>query len=72
MAASPGAAQKRSRRAVVTATGKPTELVVSPMGIQSTPPFLGNELLYVTNTESDLFLNIDTASYYILPLGPLV
>ena len=32
-------------------------------------PLPGNELLYVSNTESDLFLHIDSASYYILLSG---
>jgi len=53
--------------AIMTAT-EPTELVVTD-GEPKYTPLPGNELLYATNTESDLFLHIDSASYFILLSG---
>lgn len=53
--------------AIVTATD-PTELVVTD-GEAKFSPLPGNELLYVTNSESDVFLHIASATYYILLSG---
>jgi hypothetical protein len=66
MAAASGGATSGSV-AVLTAT-EPTELVVTD-GDPKYSPLPGNELLYVTNTEADLFLHIDSASYFILLSG---
>lgn len=66
MAANTSAAASGSV-AIVTAT-EPTELVVTD-GEPKYMPLPGKELLYVSNTESDLFLHIDSASYFILLSG---
>ena len=52
---------------IVTAT-EATELVVTD-GEPKYTPLPGNELLYMSNTESDVFLDIDSASYFILLSG---
>ncbi|MCP5117363.1 MAG: carbohydrate-binding family V/XII, partial [bacterium] len=52
---------------VIVAT-EPTELVVIE-GEPGLTPFPGNELLYVSNTESDLFMEIADQQYYVLMSG---
>ncbi len=52
---------------IVTATA-PTELIVTD-GEPKYTPLPGNELLYMSNTESDVFLEIESASYFILLSG---
>jgi hypothetical protein len=52
---------------IVVAT-KPTELVVAD-GAPSWSPVEGMNLLYMDNTDSDVFLELSTQSYYVLLSG---
>ncbi len=52
---------------IVVAT-KPTELIVIK-GESKFVPIQNTKLLYVDNTEADLFMNIETQQYYILLSG---
>jgi hypothetical protein len=52
---------------IVTAT-EPTELVWTD-GPPTLAPIAGTDLLYVTNTESDLFVRIPTQDHYVLLAG---
>lgn len=47
---------------------EPTELIVTGGELKFTP-IEGTQLLYVDNTESDLFMDIETQNYYILLSG---
>jgi hypothetical protein len=61
------AADSGAPRAIVTAT-EPTELVVitgDPMLV----PITGTDLLYVSNTESDLFKELQSQEYFLLLSG---
>jgi hypothetical protein len=61
------AADSGSPRAVVTAT-EPTELVVIT-GDPALVPISGTDLLYVSNTESDLFKELQSQDYFLLLSG---
>ena len=52
---------------VIVAT-EPTELIVTD-GEPKFTPLPGNELLYVSNTSSDVFLEIEQGKYYVLLAG---
>lgn len=52
---------------VIVAT-EPTELIVSD-GEPVYTPFPGNDLLYVSNTGSDVFMEVATQQYYVLLAG---
>ena len=53
--------------AVIVST-TPSELILTQGEPQFTP-LLGTNLLYVTNTGDDIFMDINTSSYYILVAG---
>ncbi len=63
-AASP--AQLRAAK-IVTAT-EPTELIVTD-GAPKYSPLVGGEILYVTNTDSDIFMEVATQRHYIVISG---
>jgi hypothetical protein len=63
-AASP--AQLRSAKIIVAA--EPTELVVTE-GVPKYSPLAGGDILYVTNTDSDIFLEVPTQRYFLLISG---
>jgi hypothetical protein len=52
---------------IVVAT-KPSELIVTD-GPPEWTPLVGDALLYVSNTESDVFRDIDSENYYVLVAG---
>ncbi|MCX6354557.1 MAG: hypothetical protein NTZ78_06595 [Candidatus Aureabacteria bacterium] len=52
---------------VLVAT-EPTELIVTD-GIPTYTPLEGTALLYMSNTESDVFMDIDSQQYYLLLAG---
>jgi hypothetical protein len=52
---------------VIVAT-EPTELIVTD-GAPTYTPIDGNNLLYMSNTESDVFMEIATQQYYVLLAG---
>ena len=47
---------------------EPTELIVAD-GAPTYTPLPGNELLYMSNTESDVLVEIATQQYYVLLAG---
>jgi hypothetical protein len=53
---------------IVVAT-EPTELVVSDGEIEFTPMGAVNNLLYVSNSESDIVFDIETQTYYVVLSG---
>ena len=53
--------------AIIVAT-EPTELIVTD-GAPKYTPLPGNDLLYVSNTESDVFLDIESGRYFVLLAG---
>jgi len=52
----------------VVVVTEPTELIISD-GPPSYASISGTDLIYVNNTESDVFLNIETQEYYIVLTG---
>ncbi|MGD8865976.1 MAG: hypothetical protein PVI01_00055 [Gemmatimonadales bacterium] len=52
----------------VVVVTEPTELIISA-GPPSYASIAGTDLIYVSNTESDVFLNIETQEYYIVLTG---
>lgn len=57
-----------SKPVQVIVTRKPSELI-SFAGEPSFVPFTGNNLLYASNTESDVFLDVKAQTYYTLLSG---
>jgi hypothetical protein len=63
------AAQLRAAKIIVAT--EPTELIVTE-GAPKYSPLVGGEILYVTNTDSDIFMEVATQRHYHCDLGPLV
>jgi hypothetical protein len=66
----PGAGVPRDtlRQAEIIVTTRPAELIVTD-GEPEYRPLVGDEMLYVTNTGSDLFLEVPTKQYYVVLSG---
>lgn len=56
------------RKAEIIVTTEPAELI-STDGEPQYRPLVGDDLLYVTNTDSDLFLEVATKQYYVVLSG---
>ncbi len=67
-AESPGAEGKPSAPPQIVVATEPTELIVSDGG-PAWAPVEGGRLLYMANTESDVFMEEDPRQYYILLAG---
>jgi hypothetical protein len=65
--ADPAAGARSAAVEVVTAT-EPTELIWTD-GPPKLAPVAGTDLLYIANTDSDVFLRITTQEYYVLLSG---
>lgn len=61
--AKPEASEDKRTPKIIFAT-KPTELIVID-GEPSFSPIADNSLLYISNTENDVFMDVDTQQYYI-------
>jgi len=61
------AADSGPARKIIVAT-EPSELIVTT-GTPQLTPLTGTDLLYVSNTESDVFVDIATQKYYVLLSG---
>ncbi len=59
---------KDKRVPKIIAAVEPTELIVVD-GESQFQPIVGDELLYVTNTESDVFMEVTSQKYYIVLSG---
>ncbi len=63
-----GATPEPSEQPRIVVTTEPTELIVTD-GAAGFKPIQGTGLLYVSNTESDLFMDIESQKYYLLISG---
>ncbi len=67
-AAKSGASSELSEQPRIVVASEPTELIVTD-GAAEFKPIQGTGLLYVSNTESDLFMHIDSQKHYLLLSG---
>lgn len=63
-----GVPKEKLRNAEIILATEPTELI-STDGQPQYRPLVGDEMLYVTNTGSDLFLEVPTKQYYVVLSG---
>ncbi|MDH5274799.1 MAG: hypothetical protein OEW88_00060 [Gammaproteobacteria bacterium] len=63
-----GVPPEKLRQAVIVVVTEPSELI-STDGEPQYQPLVGDEMLYVTNTGSDLFLEVPTRQYYVVLSG---
>jgi hypothetical protein len=63
-----GVPKDQLRRAEIVVSTRPAELVATD-GPPQYKPLVGDEMLYVTNTGSDLFLEVPTRYYYVVLSG---
>jgi len=63
-----GVSRDKLRQAEIIVATKPSELI-STDGEPQYQPLVGDEMLYVTNTGSDLFLEVPTRFYYVVLSG---
>ncbi len=63
-----GVSPEKLRQAKIIVATTPTELIVAE-GEPKWTPIAGNELLYMSNTGSDVFMDIATQKYYVLLSG---
>jgi hypothetical protein len=63
-----GASPEELRKAKIVVATVPAELIVC-IGEPNLAPIAGDQLLYVTNTESDVFLDINLQKYFLLLAG---
>jgi hypothetical protein len=64
----PAASPEELRKAKIIVSTVPAELIVC-LGEPNLAPIAGERLFYVSNTESDLFYDIDAQKYYLLLAG---
>ena len=63
-----GPSPEELKEAKIVVATVPSELIVC-LGEPNLSPIAGEELLYVTNTDSDVFFNINQQKYYLLLAG---
>ena len=63
-----GSSGKNMEQPEIVVSTEPAELIVTD-GAPKYTPLPGNDLLYVSNTESDLFLEIESGRYFVLLAG---
>jgi len=63
-----GASPEELKKAKIVVATVPAELIVC-IGEPNLAPIAGDQLMYVTNTESDVFLDIDLQKYFLLLSG---
>jgi len=63
-----GVPREKLRQAEIIVSTRPSELI-STDGPPQYSPLVGDEMLYVTNTGSDLFLEVPTKRYYVVLSG---
>lgn len=66
--AAAGVSADQLRRAEIIVVTEPTELIAVD-GEPQFSPLVGDDMLYVTNTDSDLFLEVPTGQYYVVLSG---